>query len=418
MEETKKLVNGASGKRSGIGVTLPKWTFEALPLHAPNHEANPRLRSVQVSDVWDGIKMKIEGTMTRELTRGRVHLLRGVSGLGKTSLCRWLAADVVKDGCLLICIGGGVRVVRKIDETQHTRRCDGVEMATVAEKAEKGENGKVIVPSEQKLANIGGLQWYGNVGDGVEMATVAEKAEKGMPSEQKLKAIEAKLKAVVREWPGEQNIVVIHDIDDAYDYLTDLSGPKFMQLTPDERRLKFCLLASSSNQKRFRELIRKVGWDNVNGHTLVPYKEYEMAGLLGVDANGGTFRLLFEVLGGIPRRWYAPDEWKETTHEDCTFGGSGYEAKRKNFEESAKGHTTNFPLLNAAYTGDGEAKPKIQPGPAPGLVMGCLNLDNWKNVRDAKLGPEWKKEFEQWNVKWMGRPQASASEPVAEPATA
>ena len=84
--------------------TLPNWAFECLPLHAPNPgEARSKevLRTPAIERVLNDVR---QGAPKQGY---RARLLRGVAGLGKTTLARILAVDGIRAVYTVVCIGGG-----------------------------------------------------------------------------------------------------------------------------------------------------------------------------------------------------------------------------------------------------------------------------------------------------------------------
>ena len=229
-----------------------------------------------------------------------------------------------------------------------------------------------------------------------------EGAEEKLGDEE-LKKINERLRSVVS---GSKSVVVLHDIDEKCDRLTDLRGPTFMQLLHIELRekLHLCLLLSSPNQDRFKKLLYKTVHERE--HFMKPYEADAMAALLGADAQGDEFKAVFNVLGGIPRRWIKPAEWADNVEEDCNTTRDNDEAKRresetkvKNFVSSARdvnGGGRRGPIIRAAYTGDGKARAVIQNPATAGFVMGHLEFEDYKEVMYAEHGKTWKAAFETW----------------------
>ena len=334
-----------------------------------------------------GAVEKIEDAIDRANTGDRLksHLLHGVAGLGKTTFARYLACKHVRQGRLVICIGAGVRAVRKR-----------------VEKRKSSENLFESGSDDVDERRIDGGERWIDVGDGVEMCEVGKKKIAKL-SDAEEEAINVKLRRIASE---SETVVVLHDIDDLFDPLTDLEGPTFMNFPHVElsEKLHLCLLLSSPNQDRFKKLLYKTVHERE--HFMKPYEADAMAALLGADAQGDEFKAVFNVLGGIPRRWIKPAEWADNVEEDCNTTRDNDEAKRreseakvKNFVSSARdvnGSGRRGPIIRAAYTGDGKARAVIQNPATAGLVMGHLEFEDYKEVMYAERGKKWKAAFETW----------------------
>ena len=197
--------------------------------------------------------------------------------------------DYVKQGHIVICIGNGVRVAWREENRSRFQR---------------------KYPSPKKTNKL--KEHAG----GVRVWEIAEKMDPAMP-ETKKEILFDEAKRALEELVGSctGDIVVLHDIDDCYDELTNEGGPTFMDGKDKDDRVKLCLQTYSSNQTRFDKLYPKVSPPKHRMHILEPYSKEEMRRMVGADESK-KFDQIYKVFGGIPRRWFEPRRWSKKIEAD------------------------------------------------------------------------------------------------------